>query len=192
MPGANASPNPPRSKATWASGLPRWLIWLVVFFGLLFIPAAILELSISGRYLPSVEWLQASRPAVYALWLFWGLAILLLIGTAEASYAKRVFVVVGAITIFSPSVGNIVRSNIPALIATISGTDVQHSYEVIRSNGPNDKLCRTPVELTDMPFMTKLCDVGNDFRAQLTPGQTVVFGGKGTWMGLYVEYMLPR
>jgi len=187
MPSANLSTNPSPTKATWATGWPQWLVWMVTGVVLLILPAVILEALISDKYLPSIEWLQASRPAVYGLWLVWGLAILLAVLRSGGSVAMRVFVSVVCIAIFAPSVGNLVRSSIPALIATISGTDVQHTFRVIRADGSSGKFCRTPVELEDMPFMTKLCGVGSNFRASLSPGQTVVFRGQGTWMGLYVQ-----
>lgn len=190
MPGADPPTKPPLGNAIWLSRLPRWLLLSAAAFGLLFIPAGILELSLPDRYLPSTEWLRVSRPAVYALWIIWGLSVLFVVGLSDASGTKRVFVAVGSIALFSSPVGNLVRSNIPALLALMSGGEVEHAYIVVRADRRSDKWCRTPVELEGMPFMTKLCGVSDEFRAHLSPGQTVVFGGSGTWMGLYVEYML--
>lgn len=193
MPGENLPTAPPPSKANWASGLRPWLAWSVGLVGLLLIPAGILDIALTNSgYLPSAEWLQVSRPAVYALWLVWGVAILFVVGRSGASAAVRLLVAFGCLTLFAPSVGDLVRSGIPALFATISGTEVQHKYRILRAGRSSTKFCRTPVEVEGMPFMTMLCGVGNEFRSHLSPGQTVIFGGKGTWMGLYVDHTLPN
>lgn len=191
MSGSNASSPPPTERASWFIGLPKWIAGTLALIGLLFIPAGILELLISGTYVPSHEWLEASRPAVYALWMVWGVAVFVILVRSNTDVSKGAVYAVVAIALFFAPVGNLVRTSIPALMAKAYGEDVQHEYKVVRTNGFGGKRCRTPVELEDLPFMTKLCDVGNEFRAKLSPGQTVTFGGKGTWMGLYVEYIQP-
>lgn len=148
-----------------------------------------LELLISGTYVPSHEWLEASRPAVYALWMVWGVAVFVILVRSNTDVSRGALYTVVAIALFFAPIGNLVRASIPALIANAYGEDVQHVYKVVRTNGFGGIRCRTPVELEGLPFMTKLCDVGNEFRAKLSPGQTATFGGKGTWMGLYVEYI---
>ena len=191
MSGSNPPSPPPTERASWFTGLPKWITASVALIGLLFIPAGILDLLTSGTYVPSHEWLKASRPAVYALWMVWGGAVFVILVRSNTSFSKGAAYSVVAIALFFAPLGNLVRTSIPALVANAYGADVQHVYKVVRANGFGGKRCRTPVELEGLPFMTKLCDVGNDFRAKLSPGQTVTFGGKGTWMGLYVAYIEP-
>lgn len=150
-----------------------------------------LELLISGTYVPSHEWLEASRPAVYALWMVWGVAVFVILVRSYTDASKGAVYAVVAIALFFAPIGNLVRASIPALIANAYGEDVQHVYKVVRVDRHGSRRCRTPVVLEGLPFMTRLCGVGDEFRAKLSPGQTVTFGGKGTWMGLYVEYIDP-
>jgi hypothetical protein len=191
MPDAPAKSEDQQNRPSWPATVPRWLSITAAVVALLSFPAVILDLLTKDRYLPSSDWLEASRPAVYALWLVWSLALLFVCSVQhKRSTAKGAAVAVGAILIFFPAVGNLVRTSVPALVATVAGTDVQHAYKVTRADGSGGKICHTPIELAGMPFMTKLCNTGEEFRSRLHPGQTVTFGGQGTWMGLYVEYML--
>ncbi len=85
---------------------------------------------------------------------------------------------------------NVIYSGVPSLIATVAGGEVQHQFRVSANNLPGHKWCRNPLDLEGMPFMTALCDT-KDIRPPLAPGRTVTFGGQGTWMGLYVDYIQP-
>ncbi|MCB6179857.1 hypothetical protein LHP98_17180 [Rhodobacter sp. Har01] len=163
---------------------------------MLWLPAAILASIIPGHYLPSEDWLRFSRPAAYTL-VSVSFVVIFLVGarvskhTDASAYVDGIFVAGLLVGLFYAPMADLVHKNIPALLAAASGSEVKHSYKVITADRPSDKWCRSPIELEGMPFMTRLCGTGEDFRAHLSPGQTVVFGGKGTWMGLYVEYMLP-
>lgn len=152
---------------------------------------------IPSHYLPSEDWLRFSRPGAYALvglsfvWTF------LIVARASKhtdanAYVDGIFTAGLLVGLFYAPISDLVHKNVPAVLAAVFGSEVSHSYKVITADRPSDKWCRTPVELEGMPFLTKLCGTGNDFRSRLSPGQTVIFGGSGTWMGLYVEYMLPR
>jgi hypothetical protein len=157
-------------------------------------PAAILGLFVAGNYLPSTQWLEAARPAVYALWCICGASYFLcgLIAsrnTGANSYIDAVFVTAVATGFTFIPVSNFIYSGIPAVLASVVGDDVQHQFRVSTVDRAGYKWCRNPVELEEMAFMTALCDA-KEFRARLSPGQSVVFGGQGTWMGLYVDYML--
>lgn len=195
MPGAPIQEKRSYKGPTWVTTLPPWLLFTAVGIALFWLPAAVLNSFVARNYLPSTAWLDASRPYVYLLWSVCGAAYLLfgLIGsksTGANAYIDAVFITAVAAGLTFIPVTNFVYSGIPAVLASFAGGEVEHSYVVVRADRRSDKWCRTPVELAGMPFMTKLCGVGNEFRAHLSPGQTVVFGGSGTWMGLYVEYML--
>jgi hypothetical protein len=165
--------------------------------GLFALTAGFLSLMVSGKYLPSREWLRYSGPAFY--WFLGVWAVLIFLFAARVSkhrdgnaYVDGAFVTILVCGLFFLPLSDFFHRSIPALVATVSGGDVRHAYKIIRADGKGDKWCRTPVELEDFPPTIKLCGMGEDFRSQLIPGKTMVFGGEGTWMGLRVEYVLAR
>jgi hypothetical protein len=100
MSGSNASSPPPTERAGWFNGLPKWIAGSVALTALLFIPAGMLELLISGTYVPSHEWLEASRPAVYALWMVWGVAVFVILVRSYTDASKGAVYAVVAIAFF--------------------------------------------------------------------------------------------
>jgi hypothetical protein len=195
MPGANPQSDTPQRGPAWLSRLPPWSLVVGLFFLLLWMPAAFLAMFIPGHYLPSEDWLRFSRPIAYALVgisFVWTVLVLARGSkhTDANAYVDGIVVAGVILGLFYAPISDLVHKNIPALLAAVFGSEVNYSFTVIAADRPSDKWCRTPVELEGMPFMTQLCGVGNDFRSRLSPGQTVVFGGTGTWMGLYVDYML--
>lgn len=152
---------------------------------------------IPGNYLPSEEWLRFSRPAAYAL-VGTSFVVTALFGARISkhndanAYVDGIFIAAILGGLFYAPTADLVHKNIPAVLGAVFGSEVRHSYQVISANGQSDKWCRSPVELEGMPFMTELCGKGDEFRSRLYPGQSVIFVGTGTWMGLYVDHMLPH
>lgn len=185
------SPNVRVSKILLAAYLATLLIGLVAFI------AAFLSLLISGRYLPSRDWLHYSRPIAYVVLGTWFISIFIAMSHASKhkdanAYVDGIFMAIIFVGFFFIPVANLFHRIIPAYIASVAGDDVKHSYRVITADGKSDKWCRNPVEIEGMPPMIELCDVTTSFRAKPSPGQTIIFGGQGTWMGLYVDHMLPH
>ncbi|WP_123876546.1 hypothetical protein [Fuscovulum blasticum] len=162
--------------------------------------ACLLKITISGRYLPSHEWLRVSNLPAYGLGAVWCFSTVYLMFQANygedrksaeaASPAKFAFMVFGT-ALFSIIVVDLVRCEFPALIAAVIGGSVEHSYVVVRADERSDKFCRHPIKLKGMPLMKKLCGMPPEFRNQLSARMEVTFIGKGTWMGLYVRDMRP-
>ncbi|HMS94998.1 MAG TPA: hypothetical protein PKA03_07225 [Tabrizicola sp.] len=185
------SPNVRVSKFLLAAYLATLLIGLVAII------AAFLDLMISGRYLPSRDWLYYSRPIAYVVLGTWFISIFIAMSHVSKhkdtnAYVDGIFMAIIFVGFFLIPVANLFHRIIPAYIASVAGDDVKHSYRVITADGKSDKWCRNPVEIEGMPPMIELCDVTTGFRAKLSPGQTIIFGGQGTWMGLYVDHMLPH
>ena len=176
------------------TALPPWLLFTAVGIALLSLSVAFLNLFIAGNYLPSAEWLNASRPYVYLLWSVCAAAYFLfgLIGSKSVganAYIDAIFVTAIMFGFSFVTVSNLVFSGVPSLIASVVGEEVEHQFQVSAVDRAGYKWCRNPLELDGMPFMTALCEA-KDIRSTLSPRQTVTFGGQGTWMGLYVDYML--
>jgi hypothetical protein len=193
MPGANPQSDTPQRGPAWLSRLPPWFLLVGLLFFLLWMPAAFINLFVDGNYLPSVDWLEASRPYVYLLWAISVGANFLcgLIGTKSTganAYIDAIFITAVAFGLTFIPLSNVVYSGVPSLIAAVAGDKVQHQFRVSANNLPGYKWCRNPLDLEGMPFMTALCDA-KEFRPPLAPGRIVTFGGQGTWMGLYVEYI---
>lgn len=188
MSGEQTQIKKPYPGPTWLAVLPPWLLFSAVGIALLGLPAAFINMFVPGNYLPSVEWIEASRPYVYLLWAISGAAYFLfgLIGsksTGGNAYIDAVFITALAFGFFFIPLSNVIYSGVPSLIATVAGGEVEHQFRVSANNRPSDKWCRTPLDLEAMPLMTALCDA-KEFRHRLAPGTAVTFGGKGTWMGL--------
>lgn len=195
MSGEQTQIKTPYPGPLWLAALPPWLLFSAVGFALLGLPAAFINLLVPGNYLPSLLWLEAARPAVYALWFISGSAYFLcgLIASKKSganAYIDAVFVTMIGFGLSFIPLSNMVYSGLPSVIASVAGSEVQHQFRVSANNRPGYKWCRNPLHLEAMPFMTALCDA-KEFRPRLAPGKTVTFGGEGTWMGLYVEYIDP-
>lgn len=185
----------PYPGPTWVTTLPPWLLFSSVGIALLWLPAAVINLFVAGNYLPSTAWLEGARPYVYLLWSVCGAAYFLsgLIASKSPganAYIDAIFITAVAFGFTFVPLSNLVYSGVPSLMAGIAGGGVQHQFRVSANDEPGYKWCRTPLQLAGMPFMTALCDA-QGFRSSLAPGQTVTFGGQGTWMGLHVEYIQP-
>ncbi|MFN6057930.1 MAG: hypothetical protein ACK47C_18055 [Paracoccaceae bacterium] len=181
-----------RGPASLAN-LPPWVFVATLAIGVVALIAVILELMAFGRYLPTRDWLRYSRPAAYAVLSAWFVLIFLV--TARASkhrdanaYVDGAFVAILVVGFFFFPVANLFHRSIPAFLDGISMREVEHSYTVHNATGRNDKWCRNPVDLEEMPPMIRLCDIG--FRTSLAKGDTVTFGGFGSWRGLYVNYFV--
>lgn len=171
--------------------LPPWVFVAALAMSVVAFLATCLDLMASGRYLPSSDWLRFSRPTAYVVLGVWFVLIVLV--TARASkhrdanaYVDGVFVAMLLVGFVSIPFANLFHRTIPALLDGISTNETEHIYTVRNATGRNDKWCRNPVELEEMPPMIRLCAV--DFRTALSKGDTVIFGGFGSWRGLYVDY----
>lgn len=195
MSGEQTQIKKPYPGPTWLAALPHWLLFSALGVALLGLPAAFTNMFVPGNYLPSLPWLEAARPAVYALWFICGSAYFLcgLIASKKSganAYIDAVFITLFAFGLSFIPLSNMVYSGLPSLMAAVAGSEVQHQFRVSANNLTGYKWCRNPLDLEEMPFMTALCNA-KEFRPRLAPGTTVTFGGKGTWMGLYVEYIDP-
>ncbi len=173
--------------------LPPWVFVAALAQGAIAFIAVILDHLASGRYLPSIDWLRYSRPTAYLVLSAWFILIFLV--TARGSkhrdanaYVDGAFVAMLLVGFFFIPVANLFHRTIPALLDGISFNETEHSYTVLNANGRNDKWCHNPVELEGMPPMIRLCDVS--FRTGLARGDTVTFGGFGSWRGVYVDYFV--
>lgn len=194
MHGAPTQDNRPYQGPTWVTTLPPWLLFSAVGIALFWLPAAVLNLFVAGNYLPSTVWLDASRPYVYLLWSVCAAAYFLfgLIGSKSIganAYVDAIFLTAVMFGFTFVPVSNLVYSGVPSFIASVVGGEVEHQFQVSAVDQAGYKWCHNPLELDGMPFMTALCEA-KEIRSTLSPRQTVAFGGQGTWMGLYVDYML--
>jgi hypothetical protein len=173
--------------------LPTWVVVAALAFGIIAFIAGVLDLLASGRYLPSLEWLRYSRPTAYVVLTAWFVLIFLVAARASKhkdanAYVDGLFVAMLLVGFFFIPFGNLFHRTIPALLDGISVNEIEHSYTIRNATAHNDKWCRNPVDLQEMPPMVRLCDV--TFRTGLAAGDKVTFGGFGSWRGLYVDYVL--
>jgi hypothetical protein len=76
----------------------------------------------------------------------------------------------------------------PMILAIVAGHHVELPFKVAEANGKNQKHCRSPVELRDLPFLfDNLCSVPDDLRQALKPGMRIIVEGRGTGLGLYAS-----
>jgi hypothetical protein len=161
--------------------------------GFLAFLAVCFDLLAPGHYLPSSDWLRYSQPTAYVVLSVWFALIVLV--TARASkhrdanaYIDGVFVAMLLVGFLCIPFANLFHRTIPALLDGFSVNETEHSYTILDATSPNDKWCRNPIDLAEMPPMLRLCDA--TFRTGLGRGDPVTFGGFGSWRGLYVDYFL--
>lgn len=181
-----------RGPASLAS-LSPWVFVGALVLCLIALIAGFLDLIVSGRYLPSSDWLRYSRPTAYIVLGVW--FVLIFLATARASkhkdanaYVDGMFAAMLLVGFFFIPFANLFHRTIPALLDGISTNETEHSFTILKATDPNDKWCRNPVELEEMPPMIRLCDV--NFRTGLAKGDDVTFGGFGSWRGLYVDHFI--
>jgi hypothetical protein len=165
------------------------VLWILWFFTVL----------TTLSYLPSHLWLEAIRPfymligaAAVAITAF----ILLLsfqVGQLQkAQQQNESFILWGPIFIvfaaYVPTAA-LLRHGLPAMIAVGWGEQVEHSFFVLEPDKPHGVRgrCDREIVLRDMPLLTALCNLPPEFHDRLRPGTDVIFIGRGTWMGLFVE-----
>lgn len=176
---------------------PRWIkVVVILLFGLC-LSGFLTDIFLLNRYLPSHAWLRASEPYV----TIFGVATALMLAALGVLGLKRqalatgrhrkgfelTFILAFGLFLFYIPTVDLLRRGIPGMFALALGERVQHTYFIEDTDQRGDKRCRRPIKIRDMPFMTSLCEMPQEFRAQLHPGMSVVFVGKGTWMGLFVE-----
>jgi hypothetical protein len=192
MPGAKSSTDLQTRGPASLAKLPLWVFVAAVAIGIVALIAGILDLLLSGRYLPSVDWLRYSRPTAYVFLGVWFVLIFLVTArtskhTDANAYVDGAFVAILLVGFFFIPVANLFHRHIPALLDGISFDDTEHSYTVHNATGRTDKWCRNPVELEEMPPMLRLCGAN---RTGLSKGKAVTFGGFGSWRGVYVDYVV--
>ena len=167
------------------------LAFLTFFFGV------IADIFFVKRYLPSRVWLETIEPSATIIGAAVALAgtsfLLLGILVEKRRPEKRtndvfsiVVLIVMVFVLYFPT-ANLFRRGLPAIIASASGDRVEHPFVIGDVDDRDRKPCHRPIELRDMPVKTTLCEMPQEFRDQLQVGMPVIFIGKGTWMGLFVE-----
>jgi hypothetical protein len=192
MPGTNLPTDLQTRGPAFLAKLSPWVFLAALAMGIVAFFSAFLDLMVSGRYLPSGEWLRYSRPTAYVVLSVWFVLIALVAARASKhrdanAYVDGVFVAMLLVGFLFIPFANVFHRTIPALLDGISVNETEHSFTVRDATGPNDKWCRNPISLEEMPPMIRLCDVG--FQTGLRTGDTVTFGGFGSWRGLYVDYV---
>lgn len=149
------------------------------------------------RYLPSRVWLETIEPfatiagAAVALagtsFLFLGFLIERRRPEKRMNDVFAILVLIVIVFLFYFLTANLFRRGLPAIIASGWGDRVEHPFVIGDVDDRSEKNCLRPIELRDMPVRTRLCEMPSEFRDQLHPGMPVIFIGKGTWMGLFVE-----
>lgn len=182
------SPNPVLIRLLQTLGAAIGILWIVwVTTVLCFL-----------RYVPSHQWLQAIEPyytvIVTAAVVITAVFLFLSFQTGTLQRAQRqnestvIAILVIPFLVYFPS-AEFMRRGIPAMIAVGWGEQVEHQFYVLdpdkRHHGRTR--CRREIVLRDMNFTTMLCNMPSAFHDQLQAGTSVVFIGKGTWMGLFVE-----
>lgn len=183
---------------------PRWfrmLAALVLVLGalvfLIFFVGFIADVFFVKRYLPSRVWLETIEPLatiVGAAVALAGTSFFILGFLIERRRPEKrtndVFAILAMIVmvfvLYFPT-ASLVRHGLPAMIAVACGDRVEHPFVIGDVDDRGGKNCHRPIVLRDMPVTTTLCEMPQEFRAQLHPGMSVIFIGKGTWMGLFVE-----
>ncbi len=156
--------------------------FLAIFVGSWFL-LGFLSTAVVGVFniVPSVEWVAETnllRTIVGSLsaalfgWGFWKGGKQL-----EMGKLKRVVSTAG-----SPFIGYFVGANIlfvwPLLLPLIAGHEVALPFTVDRATDRGGGICRTPVDLEDMPFLIgRVCNVPQSIRSSLRPGIGVVVRG---------------
>lgn len=80
---------------------------------------------------------------------------------------------------------------IPMTARFVAGQETQLVYVVRRASGIDNR-CATPIKLRDLPItFDSLCGFGQNLQRSLTPGQTIIVTGKGTWMGILPQSVVP-
>ncbi len=188
---------PPTPHEHTIGSAPRWIKYLVVLVFLLWAVGAFADIYFFKRYLPSHVWLETIEPFATILGavtaLICTLCVFLGFRDEERRTGKRtndvfsiIILIVMVFVLYFPT-ANLFRRGLPAMIASAWGDQVEHPFVIGDVDDRDRKHCHRPIVLRDMPVTTTLCEMPSEFRAQLQPGMSVVFIGKGTWMGLFVE-----
>lgn len=141
------------------------------------------------NFVPSAEWvaetnllrtIAGSLSAALFVWVVWKGGKEL-----ELSKLKRLVTI-----ITSPFVGYFVGGNIlliwPMLLPLFAGHEIALPFTVERATDRGGGICRTPVDLEDMPFLIgRVCNVPQSIRSSLRPGIGIVVRGWGTRLGVY-------
>lgn len=193
--GLGATEATPKENS-WASA-PGWTKMLTLLVLVPFFVGAFAELFFDKRYVPSRDWLESIEPFATIIGAIAALTstFLVLRGLVNEDrrtrqIMTRVFaplVLLMTMFLFYHLTTNLIRRGFPAMIAVAWGDAVEHPFLIGDVDDRGGKNCHRPIELRDMPVRTKLCEMPQEFRDQLHPGMPVIFIGKGTWMGLFVE-----
>ena len=178
-------------------GLPKWAsisvgVSILGLFLLGCLPAIMSGLGYP--YLPSVEWVEQSRPATWVFGALMAASFIVAIGLrlwASETLFERFktvllllfcvpfgwFIGTGAVTMGAPMIG-----------AWVVGTETQLPYVVTDTTGRGGRKCERPVELAGLPFsFDKICGLPDDFRRSFAVGDKIMVNGSGTTLGIYVE-----
>ncbi|MBL9047092.1 MAG: hypothetical protein JNK34_07240 [Tabrizicola sp.] len=179
------------------ASLPRLFRILLAAVFILWVLGFIEKFIFFKHYLPSHAWLQVIEP--YATIFGTTVALVCTLcaflgfkdeerrtGKHRDGFVLACKLLFGAFLFYIPTV-DLVRRGVPAMIAVALGDRVEHPYVVEDVEKFGSKGCRRSINLRNMPMMTSLCSMPSEFRAQMHPGMSVIFIGKGTWMGLFVE-----
>ncbi len=176
---------------------PNWIKLLVALIFVLWVVGVFATLFFLKRYLPSHIWLETIEPFATIFSAVAALTCTVLVFLGFLSEERRTgqrknrfflaFTLIFSVFLFYLPTVDLLRRGIPAMIAVAWGERVEHPFVIADPGERSTKWCHQPIELRGMPAMTELCEMPQEFRSQLHSGMSVVFIGKGTWMGLFVE-----
>lgn len=184
-------------RPPWFRILAALVLVLGALVFLVFLVGIIADLLFVDRYLPSRVWLETMEPfammvgATVALsgtsFLFLGFLVEKRRPESRMNDVIAIVVLIAMVFLLYFLTANLIRRGLPAMIAVAWGEAVEHPFVIDDVDVRDRKNCHRPIVLRDMPVTTTLCEMPQEFRAQLHPGMSVVFVGKGPWMGLFVE-----
>jgi hypothetical protein len=154
------------------------------------------------NYLPSHVWLEAIEPfatilgATVALTFFVLVFIGMRVQKHQTGKSRNDFVVAGILIVsllagYFPT-ADLLNRGIPGLVALAFGDRVEHQFVISGMENDPERWkyrsgCRRKIEFLETPFPAQLCGVPPEFYDEFDPGMPVIFAGRGTWMGLFVE-----
>lgn len=178
--------NEPTKIVRWIKGIAALVVTTWVFLAVLPVFTQIF----GSNYLPSTDWMEATKSYGLALGLIMAVAVLILvikrIDTNKGELRK-----IGAI-LFAPFIGYFLGSTpitvgAPMIVSMVAGHHIELPFEVIRADAPGNKGCSRPIELQGLPFLVNsLCGYSDDVRRRLNPHMRIIVEGRGTSMGVHV------
>ena len=172
---------------------PKWVNYAVILWMILG-SAPFLPYLIGVQFLPSTDWVSLMRAPAKASGIIMSLLFFLrcLVVFNSDEDESGALMIIGTV-FFLPVMGFIVGSTsisytAPMLEAIIRGVETEATYTVGDVPTYSDVKCPRQFHLEDMPMMSsKVCGFSEEFRRSLETGGQILFSGRGTERGLFIQ-----